>query len=98
MAKTLVRVEVIWSAEVVREIRVRATPVRRTPAVLATPERPPLGPVLRATALLVPPLRHGAQVMVGRASRVTYKKQSEGYYGSTASSTRPANFRMCFAL
>lgn len=56
MAKALVRVEVVWSAEVIREFGVRATPIRGTPAVLAAPERPPLGTVLRAAALLVPPL------------------------------------------
>lgn len=50
----------------------RAAPVRGPPAVRAAPERPPVGPVLRAAALLVPPLGQRAQVVVGRAPGVTF--------------------------
>lgn len=50
----------------------RAASVRGTPAVLAAPEWPPVGTVLRAAALLVPPLGQRAHVVVGRAPGVTF--------------------------
>lgn len=72
MAKALVRVEVVWPAEVVGEVGVRAAAVGGAPAVLAAPERAPVGGVLRAAALLVPPLGQRAQVVVGGAPGVTF--------------------------
>lgn len=85
MAKSLVWVEIISEVvgpiKVIVEVGVRSPSVRNAPAVpaitpvLAPSEQAPVGPVLGAAAvLLVPPVRQRAQVMVGRATGITFIK------------------------
>lgn len=99
VAKALVGMEVIWSAEVVRKVGVRAAPIRGPPAVLAAPERPPVWAVLGAAALLMPPLWHWAHVVVWRAPGVTCRRQSCFTRSSRDPANRPASapvFQMHF--